>query len=278
MDWILRAVYHEVTAFCCRGLSLSIDIDSLLKLGGSLFAVAVVALGFWRAVKNSISTRNNVATLSDSVKALNDSKEILRREVDALQRQLEEKNRSSLERDVKIDNLTEQVRQSQNTGREIERTNAMLQGRLAEQREILGTQITQQAAEIALLRLDVKNRDIQVSELKQSHTDKEAALTQANVRLNEAGATIARLEGELAQEKTEREKLDQRVKALERQVQDMKAEREQIIAERDQALADLAKAREEIERLKDELKKFETAKSTERPAEQPGLTLGAAPA
>lgn len=203
--------------------------DEVVKLGGAAFTLILAALGFLRALRNWIRTRDNVATLKADVLSLQTSNQTLRAELTQVQSELAEKNRASIERDARIDALTEQGRQIQNSAREVERTNSMLQGRLAEQRDLLGTQITQQAAEIALLRLEVARRDDQIKDLEQSGKDKELALTKSN-------DTIARLEKELQTERAERLSLDDRVKTLEKQVAEMTAERTQLIEERDKAI------------------------------------------
>lgn len=225
---------------------MQVSADELVKLGAAAFTLILAAAGFLRAARNWIRTRDNVATLKADVLSLQTSNQTLRTELTQVQTELVEKNRASIERDARIDALTEQARQIQNSAREVERTNNMLQGRLAEQRDLLGTQITQQAAEIALLRLEVARRDERIKELEQSEKDKELTLTRAN-------ETIARLEKELQTECTERLSLDERVKTLEQKVAEMTAERTQLIEERnkavqerDEALTKLSEADQKI--------------------------------
>ncbi len=200
------------------------DLETLkviFILFGTLVGAAVTTgIGLWPLLRKLRANDANVESIMRTSDAL-------RIELSNVQQELAEKTRASRERDDRIDTLTDQLRRQEILSREVERTNAMLQGRLSEQREIYGTQLLQQSGQIADLRVAVSTRDTKITELEQSSRSKEAALDSAN-------ETIARLETEL---RTEQQDHERRIAALEAQVRDMTAEREQIIKERDQAIA-----------------------------------------
>ena len=162
------------------------------------------------------------------IESFQKSNKTLRDELDIVQSQLDDKTRGSQERDRRIDSLAEEVRLTASTAREVERTNANLQGRLTEQREIFTRQLSDQTGQIIQLTITLDQRNDELKELKQSQSTREAADKE----------TIARLEAELITERTERQALADRVLTLEKQVKLMLEERAQLIKERDEAIAE----------------------------------------